>query len=146
MEKQILNSKIYFELLPDEEQAQRTVFTPNADMMKKASVINVGSKVEFVKEKDIIEIYSNSIVLTEGRKGFCSERDVIFTNSKPPIGKIHINEQSTRGMTVLTNANVISSNADDVEEGDRVYYKAGQSHILPDHTEIISESQVYYKQ
>ena len=140
-----LNSKILFELLPEDKQPQKTIFAPNMDLMKFAKVLSVGKKVEDVKVGDIITIYVTTMVMLKKTIGFCSERDVILTNNIPPKGKIHINQQSKEGITVLMNANVINSNSEDIDTGDQIYYKVGNSHQLPDNTEIISEQQVYYK-
>ena len=53
----VLNNKVYFELLDDSQQPQKTIFQPNADMLKLGRVIDVGQKVEYISEGDIITIY-----------------------------------------------------------------------------------------
>jgi hypothetical protein len=141
----ILNNKIFFELLHEDDQPKKTIFTPNADLLKHARVIEVGHQVERPKESDIITLPVTTMIMTEKSKGFCSERDVIFVNGIPSEGKIHINKQSKEGITLLLNANVISSNSSDVQKGDTIFYREGQSMQLPDNTEIISEKSVYYK-
>ena len=114
-------------------------------MLKKAEVLEVGSNVIHVKTGDIIEVYVNTMVMISKDEGFCSERDVIFTNSLPPEGKVHIKNPSKKPLSPLTEAEVVNSNAKEIEKGDVVYFKSGQSHILPDNSEIISETQIYHK-
>lgn len=140
----IVNSKIYFEVLPEKDQDKKTVFTPNADMMKYAKVIDIGHKVEWVQSGDIIKLYVNTMFMTEKGKGFCAERDVIFCNQIPQKGKVHIKEQVKDKITSLKTAKVINANCEDIESGDTVAYRDGQSLILPDNTEIVSETQIYY--
>jgi uncharacterized protein YfaT (DUF1175 family) len=43
------------------------------------------------------------------------------------------------------NAEVVNSNVEDVQPGDQIFYRHGQSHILPDNSEILSETQIYHK-
>jgi hypothetical protein len=140
-----LNNKILYKVLDDEHQPKKTIFTPNADLLKYAEVINTGEKVEFVKQGDIISIYVHDMNRIDSELGFCSDRSVIFKNSIPQKGKIHITNIENNPMTSFSKAEVIESNSDDVNKGDIIYFKEGQAHILPDHTEIISETQVYYK-
>lgn len=140
-----LNTKILYELLDDALQPQKTIFTPNADMMKLATVLSVGHKVEFVKPDDIISVYIHDMNRIDNKLGFCSERSVIFKNGIPQEGKIHVKNPTREKMSSLTKAEVIESNSEDVKSGDIIYYKEGQCLELPDSTEIISETQVYYK-
>ena len=140
----VLNNKIYFELLEDSEQPQKTIFQPNADMLKLCRVIDVGQNVEYVSEGDIITIYVTSISMLDSTKGLCTERDVIFNNSIPQKGKVHIGQQKNNELSVFKSGKVLSSNSQDIEKNDEVYYKPGQSHVLPDNTEIISETQIFY--
>lgn len=140
----VLNNKIHFELLPPEYQPQKTIFNPTADMLKLAKVIDVGCKVEEVKKEDIITLYEMAIKSLGDGTGFCSERDVIFTNNIPQKNKVHIKNQEKLDMSMLNKATVVNSNCEDISQDDTVFYINGQSHILPDNTEIISESQIYY--
>lgn len=140
-----LNNKIYFELLPDLEQPQKTIFQPTADMMKLAKVIEVGNKVEVVNKGQEITLYVNNIIPLEGKKGFCIERDIIFIDTYPQPGKVHIDGQSNTPMASLESSSVIRSSSEGIEDGDIIYYKKGQAHVLPDNSEIISESQIFYK-
>lgn len=144
--KYILNSKIWFDLLEDSKQPKKTIFTPNAEMLKLGKVKATGSKVEEVKVGDIITLYVNSIHFLNEKEGFCTEREVVFRNGLPQKGKVHIKEQENVNMTSFNKAKVVKSSSEDVEEGDVINYKNGQSHILPDNTEIISESQIYFKE
>lgn len=140
----VVNNKIYFDLLVESEQDQKTIFTPNADMMKYALVLDVGHKVEWVKKGDVIKLYVNTMFMTEKGKGFCAERDVIFCNQIPQKGKVHIKEQTKDKITSLKTAKVINANCDDIQTDDIIAYRDGQSLILPDNTEIVSETQIYY--
>jgi hypothetical protein len=144
MQDKILNSKIFFEVLPDKDQPQKSPFSPNADLMKYAKVLDIGHKVEWVEIGDVIKLYVNTMFMIEKNKGFCSERDVIFRNSIPPKGKVHIKDQIKDTMSPLKNAKVIQSNSEDIISNDTIGYRDGQSLILPDGTEIISETQIYY--
>lgn len=140
----VLNNKIYFELLPPDAQPQKTIFNPTADMLKLAKVIDVGCKVEEVRKDDIITLYEISIKNLGDGTGFCSERDVIFSNSIPQKNKVHIRNQEKVDLSMLNKATVINSNCEDISKDETVFYINGQSHILPDNTEIISESQIFY--
>lgn len=142
----VLNNKIYFELLPAEDQPKKTIFNPTADMLKLAKVIDVGCKVEEVKKEDIITLYEVAIKNLGDGTGLCSERDVIFANSIPQKNKVHIKNQEKVDLSMLNKATVVNSNCEDVSQDNTVFYINGQSHILPDNTEIISESQIFYKQ
>jgi hypothetical protein len=146
MDRYIKNSKILFELLPEKDQPKKTALKPHADMMKHALVTDVGSKVEEINIGDIITLYVTTMFMIEKNIGFCSERDVIFTNNIPQKGKVHIHRQSKNPLQPLSNAVVINSNSSDIEKGEKVFYREGQSMQLPDNTEIISETQIYYSQ
>lgn len=141
----VVNNKIHFKILEEEFQPQKTIFNSNADLIKLVEVINVGEKVTIAKKKDILQLYVNNIFSIGNNEGFCSERDVIFINNIPQEGKVHIKNQSKEPMEILNNALVVNSNSNDIEKNDKVFYKSGQSMILPDHTEIVSETQIYYK-
>lgn len=144
----IVNNKVLFVLLPEKDQPQKTIFTPHADIWKHAKVMEVGHKVEIAKEKDIITVYVSTMVMIEKNIGICSDRDIIFINGIPTEGKVQINQQSKSdsGLSILKSANVVSSNSGDISPGNKVFYKEGKSHELPDNTEIILESQIYYKE
>ena len=146
MEVFVKNSKILFELLPESQQPKKTALKPHADMMKLCKVIDVGNKTEWVQIHDIITIYVTTMVMIEKNIGFCSERDVIFTNNIPQKGKVHVHRQSKNPLQKLSNAFVLSSNSEDIEKGEKVFYREGQSMQLPDNTEIISETQIYYSE
>lgn len=146
MDKKITNNKIYFELLPESEQPVKSIYAPTGDMMKLGKVLDTGHKVEIAKKGDIIQIYFTTMILLNPKEAFCSDRDVIFVNDIPQKGKIHINKQSKESLSLLNSSIVINSNSDDIQKNDKIYYKKGQGHILPDNTEIISETQVYYKE
>lgn len=142
-----LNTKIYFELLPDSEQPQKTFMNSELDKIKLCKVLKTGNKVSnFVKEEDIITVPVHAITMMyKETKGFCSERDVIFSNSYPVEGKVHIKNQERIELNNLNKAIVIKSSSQDIDDEDEIFYKNGQSLVLPDHTEIISESQIYFK-
>lgn len=140
-----LNNKILVELLPDSEQPKKTIFSPNEDMIKIGIALSTGYKVENVVEKDRLHVYVNSLHVVEGNLAFCSERDVIFRNNYPQPGKIHIDSQIDIPMSSFMKANVVRSSSEDILDQETIFYKKGQSHVLPNNTEIISETQVYYK-
>lgn len=142
----VLNSKIKFKLLPDDDQPKKSVFKPNADLIKLVKVEKIGTRVEHVEEGDILHLYVTSMFMIDSDTGFCSERDVIFCNEIPQKGKVHISEQSKKPMDVFSTAKVINANSEDVLQGDIIHYREGQSHLLPDNTEILSETQIYYKE
>lgn len=146
MEVYVKNSKILFELLPEVHQPKKTALKPHADMMKLCKVIDVGNKTEWVEINDVITIPVNSMIMIEKNIGFCSERDVIFTNNIPQKGKVHVYRQSKNPLQKLSNAYVLNSNSDDITKGEKVFYREGQSMQLPDNTEIISETQIYYSE
>ena len=140
-----LNNKVYFEILSDDKQPKKSVFIPDAEMLKLAEVIDVGESVTKVKKEDIITIYVTAISMLTSTTGFCAEREIIFINSYPQENKIHINSQVKQALTVFKKANVLKSSSKDIFDKETIFYKDGQTHILPDGSEIISESQVYYK-
>ena len=140
-----LNNKVYFEILSEDKQPKKSVFIPDAEMLKLAEVIDVGESVTKVKKEDIITIYVTAISMLTSTTGFCSEREIIFINSYPQENKIHINSQVKQELTIFRKANVLKSSSHDIKDNETIYYKDGQTHILPDGSEIISESQVYYK-
>ena len=142
----VLNSKIKFKLLPDDDQPKKSVFKPNVDLIKLVKVEKIGTRVEDVEEGDILHLYVTSMFMIDSDTGFCSERDVIFCNEIPQKGKVHISEQSKKPMDVFSTAKVINANSEDVLQGDIIHYREGQSHLLPDNTEILSETQIYYKE
>lgn len=141
----VLNTKIYLELLPDDDQPKRTILKPDAEMMKHYRVLDVGHRVEIVKKDDIVTTYVNNVMMLDTSKGLCSERDIVFINHSPQPGKINITDQSKVPLTGFKSGRVLSSGVDDISKDDRVYYKPGQSHVLPDHTELISETNIYFK-
>ena len=140
-----LNNKVYFEILSEDKQPKKSVFIPDAEMLKLAEVIDVGGSVTKVKKEDIITMYVTAISMLTSTTGFCSEREIIFINSYPQENKIHINSQVKQELTVFKKANVLKSSSKDIFDKEIIFYKDGQTHILPDGSEIISESQVYYK-
>lgn len=141
-----LNNKLMIELLEDSKQPQKTIFSPNADMIKIGKVLSKGKSVDIVKEGDTVHVYTNNLTMFDSRKGFCSQRDLLFVNEYPQEGKVHITEQTTVPMSSFTSGVVIKSSSEDIQDEDKVFYKKGQSHVLPDNTEIISESQIYYSE
>ena len=140
-----LNTKIYFKLLPEDQQPKKSVFIPDAEMLKFVEVLDVGHGVSKIKQGDILTVYITTIQMLTQSEGFCIEREVIFINNYPQENKIHINGQVKKGMSVFKQANVLASSSQDIDDNDIIYFKDGQTHILPDGSEIISESQVYYK-
>lgn len=146
MEKKVLNTKIYFQLLPESEQPQKTVFQPNMDVLKIGQVIDVGHKVEKVKKGDFITLHINNISKYIQNDCFCNERDVIFINGYPQEGKVQITEQEDMNMTSFKKARVLKSSSNDIKDNEKVFYKDGQFLELPDHTKILSETQIYFSE
>lgn len=141
----VLNNKVHFELLSENEQPKKTIFTPNAELLKHAIVLDVGKEVAEMKKDDVITLHVNSMSMLNSKEGFCTERDPIFVNYKPRIDKVQITDTSKVTLTNFSEATVVKSSCDEIEDGDKIYYKEGQSLILPDNSEIISKSQIFYK-
>lgn len=146
MDRRVLNNKILFELLSDDKQPQKTIFNTNATMLKLGRVVSVGDEVEKIKKGDIITVYVTTIFMLDGKMGFCSQRDIIFTNDIPAENKVHVKHQSKEDLSLFDSAIVVNSNSKNIDSGDKIFFRKGQSHILPDNTEIISDSQIYYKE
>lgn len=141
----VLNNKILLEVLDDEFQPKKTFLNTTADLLKYCKVLDVGKKVEDIKKDDIVKLYVININFLDKKTGFCNEKDIIFINDYPRENKVHIKNQTKENLGFLHKADVIKSSSDDIEDNDEIYYKHGQSHILPDNTEIVSETQIYYK-
>lgn len=141
----VLNNKIHFKLLSEDKQPKKTIFTPNAELLKHAEVLDVGKDVVEIKTNDVITLHVNAMNMLDSKEGFCTERDPIFVNYNPRIDKVQITETSKVNLTNFSEASVLKSSYSEVENGEKVYYKEGQSLILPDNTEIISKSQIFYK-
>ena len=141
----VLNNKIYLELLDDELQPKKTFLNTDADLLKYCNVLDVGNSVSDIKKDDIVTLYVININFIDSKKGFCSDRDVIFINNRPKEKKVHINNQQKEKYGILYKGTVLASSSNDIKDGDEIYYKHGQSHILPDNTEILSETQIFYK-
>ena len=140
-----LNNKILYEVLPDSEQPQKSVFAPDMDKLKKCRVLDIGSEVKWVKTGDVITVYINDMNRYDDKKGYCIERSVIFREDYPQVGKVHITDIEENPLSQFTKARVIQSSANDIYKDDHVYFKNGQTFVLPDNTEIISETQIYFK-
>lgn len=141
-----LNTKIYFKILPEDKQPVKSIFVPDAEMLKFVEVMDTGDKVLKVKENDVLTLYVTTIQMLTQTTGFCTERDVIFINNYPQENKIHISANGKdNSLSIFKKGKVIKSSSSDISDSDLIYYKDGQTHILPDGSEIISESQVYYK-
>lgn len=140
-----LNNKVSFKLLPDSEQPKRSVLNPDAESLKKATVLSVGYKVEHIKVGDVIVLYTNDIRIAEEGIGYCNETNPIFINDKPQPNKTHIQTKKTNKISKFNKAIVKSSTDKELQEGDEIGYVKGSGLILPDHTEIISDTQIFYK-
>ena len=146
MERKVLNNKVYFELLPESEQPKKTIFQPNMDILKIGRVIDVGHRVENIKKGDKITLHINNISKYIGNECFCNDRDVIFINGYPQDGKVQITEVEDISMSSFKKARVIKSSTEDIQDNSNVYYKDGQFLELPDHTKILSETQIYFSE
>lgn len=142
---QVLNNKIHLRLLPEDQQPQRSLFQPTADLLKYAEVLGVGSKVTEIQKGQKIVVYVNALRMLNDKEGFCTERDPVFVDDLPRQGKVNTTKAAKEILTGFDKAEVLSSSSEGIEPGDTVYYTAGQSHILPDNTELISDSQIYFK-
>lgn len=140
-----LNNKIYFRLLPLEQQPKKTLIAPDGDILKKGEVLKIGREVTEVKEKDIITFYGNDFLRVTEKEGVIMERGIIFINDKPTKNKTHISELDNKELTTMSKARVISSDDSGMIQDDTIFYKKGASLILPDKTEIISNTQIFYK-
>lgn len=141
----VLNNKVHFILLPEDEQPKKTIFTPNAELLKFAKVLEVGKDVKDIFKDDIITIYVTSIQMINQNEGFCVDREPIFVNYRPRVDKVLITDIGKDSFNTLSKATVLLSSSDEINDNDIIYFKEGQSHILPDNTELISKSQIYYK-
>lgn len=142
---EILSDKLLVRLLPEDLQPKKTIFHSTMDMLKKVEVIKKGDNTKWINEGDVVTLYVNSLYNIEDDLFFCVEREVILINDKPQPGKIHIKNPTKISMTALHEAEVVSSNDVELIKGDTLIFKKGQSLVLPDHTEIISESQAFAK-
>lgn len=141
-----VHNKLYLELLPDSEQPERTIFNQDAELMKHYEVIAKGSTVsEEIEVGDIVTCYINHVRMIDFHKGFCTDRDPIFIDGSPRTGKVVIKNPQREGLTLFNRAEVVKSSSKDVDEACDVIYLPGQGHILPDGTEIISETQIVAK-
>lgn len=141
-----LNTKIYFKLLPENQQPRKTLIAPDGDILKKATVISVGEEVAQVVKGDIITIYGYDCIRLDSDKGVTNERSVLFKNEIPLKNKTHIIEMDDiETLNVLSKAKVIATSTKDIDREDIVYFKKGTGLILPDKTEIISDSQIFFK-
>lgn len=140
-----LNSKVYFTLLPSDKQPKKTLISPDGDILKMGEILKVGNEVTELKEGDIITFYGNDFLRITEKEGVIADRSIIFVNSKPRKNKTHISELNSTELSTLNKARVISSDDNEIQEDDNIFYKKGASLILPDKTEIISNTQVFYK-
>ena len=141
----VLNNKLHIRLLPDAEQPKKSIFSPDAEMLKKAEVLDVGQKVTEIEKGQIITLYVNSLYMLGTEEAFCTDRDPIFINGYPREGKVNVGNTEKKTMTSFTKGIALKSSSGDIDDNDVIYFREGQSHILPDNTEIISESQIYFK-
>lgn len=140
-----VNNKILYELLPEEDQPKKTIFSPGMDMLKRLRVLDKGSKVDDINVGDIITVYVHDMNQISSERGFCNSTSVIFTNDIPPKGTVHVNNINKESLSNFANGDVIQSNSEDIQKEDKIYFKQDKAHILPDNTEIISERQIFYK-
>lgn len=141
-----LNTKIYFKLLPEDKQPKKTIIAPDGDILKIGTVLDVGHEVEQIKKGDTITLYGYDCIRLDQNRAVTNERSVIFINGIPQKNKTHIIEVGDDSMlSVLTKAKVIGSSSKDMSEEDLVFFKKGAGLILPDKTEIVSDSQIFFK-
>lgn len=140
-----LNNKIFFELLDEKHQPKKSILVPDGDILKKAKVLDVGNKVTNIKKGDEIVLYVNDIRGIGDRKGYCNDTNPIFINDKPQANKTHISKISSDNLTRFDNGKVISSTDDNLKKDDIIGYIKGNGLILPDSSEIISDTQIFFK-
>lgn len=140
-----LNNKILFELLPEEKQPKRSVLVPDADTLKLVIVLEVGDKVSNCKKNDIVTLHISDILSIDDSKGYCTDSNLLFINGSPQLGKTHIQPLKNEKLSKLNKAKVIVSNDKNLNKNDTIGYRKGNGLILPDHTEIISDNQIFFK-
>lgn len=140
-----LFNKVLFELLPEDQQPKKSIFAPNGDSVKNAKVISVGETVTFIKKDDIIQLYANDIMGINSKLGYCIDTNAIFINRKPQPNKTHIRSKKSEELSKFNKADIISSSSSKLKEGDEIGFKKGNGLILPDGSEIISNTQIYFK-
>ena len=134
-----------FELLPEDQQPKPTLLNPNADDLKKAKVLGVGCKVQYIKEYDVITLYNNDIMIVEDNTGYCTETNPIFINDKPQPNKTNILPENSLSISKFSKATVLTSTDPQLKKGDKVGYKKASGLVLPDQSEIISDTQIFFK-
>lgn len=135
-----LFNKLILEKLPKEQEDE---WNPLYKVMIKAKVLSTGSEIDFVKDGDIVVLAESDLHMMDNKKGFAVDRSLIFINDYPQPGKIHITPLK-KDLNVFEKGVVVKSSVDPLLEGDEVGYVKGGI-VLPDYTEIISKSQVYFK-
>lgn len=140
-----LFNKVLFELLPEDQQPKKSIFAPNGDSVKNATVIAIGETVTAIKEGDIIQLYVNDIMGIDSKRGYCIDTNAIFINKQPQPNKTHIRTKKSEGLSKFVKADVISSSTLNLKEGDEIGFKRGSGLVLPDGSEIISNTQIYFK-
>lgn len=140
-----LNNKIKFELLPEDEQPKKTSMVPFGDALKKVKVLEVGTKVEDIEKDDILVLYNHDVMLFEGSMGYCLDRDPVFINDHPQKNKTHIQPKKADRLSKFEKGTVLSTTDPEMSKGDEIGFKKANGLILPDNTEIISDTQIYFK-
>lgn len=140
-----LNNKIFFELLDEKYQPKKSILVPDGDILKKAKVLDIGDKVTNIKKGDEIVLYVNDIRGIGDRKGYCNDTNPIFINDKPQPNKTHISKISSDNLTKFDNGKVISSTDNNLKKNDIIGYIKENGLILPDSSEIISDTQIFFK-
>jgi len=140
---QAVNNKVLYNLLPPEEQPQKLVLSPNADSLKIGKVLNVGETVTYIKQGDIITVYVNDLIKVEENTYICTDKQILFINNLPQPNKVQIEPIKSESLYKLKKAKVISSNDIEIKPDDTILFIPGQGVILPNHTEIISNTQIF---
>lgn len=140
-----LFNKVLFELLSEDKQPKKSIFAPNGDSIKNAVVIAIGETVTAINPGDIIQLYVNDIMGIDSKLGYCIDTNAIFINRKPQPNKTHIRSKKSEELSKFNKADVIVSTSSKLKKGDEIGYKKGSGLILPDGSEIISNTQIYFK-
>lgn len=136
-------NKLLLKKLPDSQQPKKTFLTPDAELLKKYEVLDIGSEVkEEISVGSIVTCYINHVQMIDSEKGFCTFRDPVFVDGKVREGKVGLGLTTSIPMTRLNEAEVVNSGSSEIPTGSKIVYIPGQGHILPDNTEIISLTQI----
>ena len=137
-----VGNKLIVEIINSDEDD----WNPLYKILTKAKVLDLGNEVlKYIKKDDIITISKSDIHILKENIGFCVDRNIIFINDYPHEDKVHINP-CKKEIDIFDKGNVIKSSCSDIKSDEIIGYIKGKGGlILPDYTEVISKSQIYFK-